>query len=57
MTHVFTADRAKAQIEAKGYSSVSGLKKDAAGIWHGRAVKDGAAVNVNLDTDGNVTPN
>src|SRR6185437_1446962 len=29
-----TKDQAKAQIEAKGFSSVSGLRKDAEGIWH-----------------------
>jgi hypothetical protein len=53
----FTADQAKAQIEAKEYSNVSGLRKDAKGIWRGKAVKDGLPLNVILDTNGNVTAN
>jgi len=52
-----TADQAKAQIEAKEYSHVSGLRKDAKGIWRGKAVKDGLPLNVILDTNGNVTTN
>jgi hypothetical protein len=52
-----TGDQAKSQIEAKGYSSVSGLRRDAKGIWSGKAAKDGFAVNVTLDLDGNVTAN
>jgi hypothetical protein len=42
----FTVDQAKSQIEAKGYSNVSGLRKDAKGIWRGKAVKDGLPINV-----------
>jgi hypothetical protein len=53
----FTADQAKAQIEANEYSNVSGLRKDAQGIWRGKAVKDGLPVNVKLDVNGNVTAN
>jgi hypothetical protein len=53
----FTEDQAKSQIEAKGYSSVSGLRKDANGIWRGKAVRDGVPVNVTLDLKGNVTAN
>jgi hypothetical protein len=53
----FTEDQAKSQIEAKGYSNVSGLRKDAKGIWRGKAVKDGLPVNLTLDVDGNVTAN
>ena len=51
----FTADQAKAQIEANEYSNVSGLRKDARGIWRGKAVKDGLIVNVTLDVNGTVT--
>ena len=51
----FTADQAKAQIAAQEYSNVSGLKKDAKGIWRGKAVKDGLPVNVTLDANGGVT--
>jgi hypothetical protein len=53
----FTADQAKSQIEAKGYLNVSGLRKDAKGIWRGKAVKDGLPVNVTLEADGNVSAN
>jgi hypothetical protein len=50
-----TEDQARAQIEANGYSSVSGLRKNTEGIWRGKATKDGLQVNVTLDTKGNVT--
>jgi hypothetical protein len=53
----FTEDQAKSQIETKGYSRISGLRKDAKGIWHGKAEKDGLPVNVNLDVNGDVTAN
>ena len=53
----FTKDQAEKQIEAKGYSSVSGLQKDAKGIWRGKAEKDGLPVNVTLDVSGDVTAN
>ncbi len=53
----FTEDQAKAQIEAKGYSNVAGLRKDAKGIWRGKAEKDGLPVNVTLDVSGDVTAN
>jgi hypothetical protein len=52
-----TEDQAKSQIEAKGYSSVTGLRRDAKGIWSGKAVKDGIPANVMLDLTGNVTAN
>jgi hypothetical protein len=49
-------DQAKARVEAKGYSNVSGLQKDARGIWRGRAImKDGGrSVAVILDLEGNI---
>ena len=50
-----TEDQARAQIEANGYSSVSGLRKDVEGNWRGKAAKDGLQVNVTLDTKGKVT--
>jgi len=52
---VFTTDQAKSQIEAAGYSDVSGLRKIAKGVWRGRAVKDGSTVNVTLGGDGKVS--
>src|SRR5258708_11997382 len=53
----YTEDQAKAQIEAKGYSRVSRLRKDAEGFWHGKAEKDGLPVNVPLDQNAALTPN
>lgn len=53
----FTADQAKSQIEAEGFSNPSGLRKDAKGVWRGKATKDGLPVNVTLGVDGNVTAN
>jgi hypothetical protein len=52
----FTTDQAKSQIEAAGYSNVSGLRKDTKGIWRGSAVKDGSTVKVTLDADGKISP-
>jgi hypothetical protein len=53
----FTADQAKSKIEAKGYSNLSGLRKDAKGVWRGKATKDGLPVSVTLDSEGKVTAN
>ncbi len=50
-----TVDQAKSQIEAAGYSNVSGLRRDSKGIWEGKAVKDGSTVVVTLGANGNVT--
>src|SRR5205085_6699985 len=48
-------DQAKSQIEAKGYRNVSKLEKDRRGIWRGEATtKDGKAVDVTLDLEGNI---
>lgn len=55
--HALTEDQARAQIEAKGFSSISRLQKDAKGYWHGEAEKDGLPVSVTLDREGNVTAN
>jgi putative membrane protein len=51
----FTEGQAKSRIESRGYANVSGLAKDANGLWRGKAMKDGKAVNVTLDYQGNVT--
>jgi len=53
----FTEGQAKSRIEARGYANVSGLAKDHDGLWRGKAMKDGKAVNVTLDYQGNVTVN
>ena len=51
----FTEGQAKSRIEARGYTQVSGLTKDAEGIWRGKAIKGGKTVSVSLDFQGNVT--
>ena len=53
--HAITEDQAKSQIEAQGYPGISGLRKDAKGLWRGTVVRDGSTVNVTLDEKGNVT--
>lgn len=52
-----TQDQAKAQIEAKGYSRVSDLRRGLEGVWRGKAEKDGVVRSVTLDRAGNVTAN
>ena len=51
----FTMAEARSHITAKGYTAVTGLKKDSAGVWRGTAMKDGQRVNVSLDYQGNVS--
>ncbi len=53
----FTEGQAKSRIESRGYSDVSALMKDENGIWQGTAMKDGKAVQVSLDFQGNVVAN
>jgi len=53
----FTEGQAKSHIEEAGYSNVSGLAKDANGIWRGQAQRDGKNVAVALDYQGNVVAN
>jgi hypothetical protein len=51
----FTEGQAKSRIESKGYTNVSGLKKDDKGVWRGIiAMRDGKSVDVSLDFEGNV---
>src|SRR3569623_1569150 len=50
----FTLSEARSHIESKGYSHVSMLKKDNAGVWRGMAMKDGQKVHVSLGYQGNV---
>lgn len=53
----FTEGQAKGHIENSGYSNVTGLMRDADGVWHGKAMKGGQTVNVSLDFKGNVVTN
>lgn len=50
----FTRGEAKSQIEAKGYTHVTGLKQDKSGVWRGNATKDGQTGSVSVDYQGNV---
>lgn len=50
----FTENQAKSKIEAKGFTGVSALKKDDAGVWRGQAQQAGKAVTVSVDFQGNV---
>jgi hypothetical protein len=50
----FTESEAKSRIESLGFANVSDLRKDAAGVWCGHAVKNGRPVEVALDYQGNV---
>jgi hypothetical protein len=50
----FTEGQAKSRIESHGFSNVTDLKKDDAGVWRGKAMKDGKSVDVSLDFQGNV---
>ncbi len=50
----FTEAQAKSRIESKGYTNVSGLKKDDSGIWRGTATLNGRTGPVSLDYQGNV---
>lgn len=52
----FTEGQATDRITEKGFADVKGLAKDNDGIWRGKATKDGKAVDVSLDFQGNVFP-
>jgi|SRR5665213_1766362 len=53
----FTMGQAQKRIEDQGYTQVTALAKDDNSVWRGHAVKDGKAVNVALDFQGNITAN
>ena len=50
-----TEDEARSRIGADGYASVTDLQRDAHGNWHGKATRNGKAVQVTLDFKGHVT--
>ena len=50
----FTESEAKSRIEHHGFTQVSGLQKDQAGVWRGTAMKDGKSMQVSVDYQGNV---
>ncbi len=50
----FSKRQAAGRIAKKGYTHVTGLTKDADGVWRGTGTKDGQPVQVWLDYKGNV---
>ena len=50
----FTRGEVGRRLTARGFSKVSGLKKDTNGVWRGQAMHDGAATAVWVDYKGNV---
>ena len=53
----FTMAQAQKRLEDQGYTQVSALAKDDKSIWRGHAMKNGQAVDVALDYQGNITAN
>lgn len=50
----FTEAQAKDRVLAAGYSNVSGLTKDANGVWRGTAADGAKSVTIAVDFKGNV---
>jgi len=50
----FTEGQARDRALARGFTDVTGLKKDDDGIWRGTAAMDGKSVGVAIDYKGNV---
>ena len=50
----FTKGQAKSRIEDRGFKNVSGLTKDANGVWRGKADQNGKAVNVDFQGNSKV---
>jgi hypothetical protein len=48
----FTEGQARTRIEAAGFTNVTGLSKDAEGIWRGKASRAGTSADVALDFHG-----
>jgi hypothetical protein len=49
-----TADSAMKKMTQAGYLQIHDLKKGCDNFWHGKATKDGAAVNIVLSPQGKV---
>ncbi|RVT95792.1 PepSY domain-containing protein [Rhodovarius crocodyli] len=50
----FTEGQARSRIEAAGFTNVTELMRDDAGVWRGRAMRAGQTLDVGLDFQGNV---
>jgi hypothetical protein len=53
----FAMGQAQKRIEDQGHTQVTALAKGENSVWRGHAMKDGKAVNVALDFQGNITAN
>lgn len=53
----YTMAEARSHIMRRGYTRVSALRKDNAGVWRGMAMKDGQRLHVSVDYQGNVNAN
>lgn len=53
----FTEAQAKDRLAEAGYTDVTGLKLDDAGVWRATAMKDGKSLQVALDYQGNIVAN
>ena len=51
------AQIAQKRIEADGYKDVHDVQLGADGLWHGRAMRGDAEVDVTVDKHGNVSQN
>ncbi len=50
----FSMREARRRIETGGFTQVTGLQKDRSGVWRGKAMRNGTAVSVFCDYQGNV---
>ncbi|WP_267360093.1 MULTISPECIES: hypothetical protein [unclassified Methylobacterium] len=50
----FTEGEVRSRLDKAGFKDAKDLKKDADGIWHGTAMRDGKSTTVGLDFKGNV---
>jgi len=49
-------DMVRSQIERKGYTDVSDLKRDSTGVWHARAKNGSEMVDITVDKGGRIKP-
>lgn len=50
----FTKGQARSRLMAHGYTNVSDLQKDSAGVWRGTASKNGQSGPISVDYQGNI---